>query len=167
MKPVLALCAGVLVLGAALTLGRAGAQSMPMIPAGPQLSTFGMVGLADGQTARLNALGLPMGGPIIAGASCEVTFTFYGEDGKSLKSATIPVTQGAAVHFDLQRADIDADTDRREIRGTVRSVLSTPAASPLNLSCSVMPTLEIFDTLTGKTTVVLETPRALPTVLPL
>jgi hypothetical protein len=149
-----------------------GQTSAPNIPVSePQYATFGMIGLAAFQTARVNALGLPMGGPIIVGASCAVTLTFFDESGKSLGSSTQPVVGGAAVHFDLKRTDIDSDLDRREIRATVRtSFLPNPtatAAPPVAFGlCSVKPTLEIFNP-DGTTSAVLGGTTALPLVLPL
>jgi hypothetical protein len=154
---------------AAFLTVRAGAQ--PAILVNSQYVTFGMVGLATGQTARLNALALSVGGPIIANASCEVTFDFYDASGKSLKSNSATVGQGAAVSYDLARTDIDALLDRREIRGTVRAALvSSPPGgtpvTPVSGSCSILPTMEIFDS-SGATTVVLQQTTALSLVLPL
>jgi hypothetical protein len=143
-----------------------------------------MVGLASGQTARLNALALPVGGPIIAGGSCQVTFDFYDATGKSLKSSNaLPVAQGAAVSYDLAWTDITvptttSPTNRVEIRGTVRAAFVTSSAvgtpvtptTPISGFCSVLPTLEIFDssgTSSGQTTVVLQQTTALSQVLPL
>jgi len=139
--------------------------------ASPQFVTFGMVGLASGQTARLNAFALPMGGPIIAGASCQVTFNFYDATGKSLKTGTVPVTQGSAVSYDLAWTEITASTNRVEIRGAVRAALVTPSAAgtpltPISAFCSVLPTLEIFDSSSGQTTVVLQQATPLPLVTP-
>jgi hypothetical protein len=166
-------CALILVCAAFVTL-RAGAQSTVVVTS-PQLAsaqflTFGMVGLGTGQTARLNALALPTGGPIIAGGSCQVTFDFYDAAGKVLKTGTLPVTQGAAVSFDLARTEIvNATTDRPEIRGALRAAFSSPSASPfapVAAFCSILPTMEIFDS-NGQTTVALEQTRALPLVTPL
>jgi hypothetical protein len=158
---------------AAFVTVRAGAQSTVTVAgpllAGSQFVTFGMVGLGAGQTARLNAFALPMGGPIIAGGSCRVTFDFFDAEGTSLKTGTLPVTQGAAVSFDLQRLDIDTAADRREIRGALRAAFSSPSASPfapVAAFCSILPTMEIFDS-NGQTTVTLEQTRALPLVTPL
>jgi hypothetical protein len=164
------------------TAVRAGAQPAIMI-ASPQFVTFGMVGLGTGQTARLNAFALPLGGPIIAGASCQVTFDFYNEAGKSVKSGTATVAQGAAVHFDMLRTEVDSLAGRGEIRGTVRTAFVNPSAvptptpgtpgtpltpiTPVYGFCSVLPTLEIFDSLSGQTTVMLQQPTALPLVTPL
>jgi hypothetical protein len=162
--------AAVAIVPCVLSTGRLGAQSTssPAILA-PQLMTFGMVGLAANQTARLNALALPMGGPIIAGGSCQVTIEFFNEQGTSLKTSTQPVNGGAAVHLDLQRGDLDADTDRREIRGTVRSsfVLPPGVAVPVFAGCTLVPTLEVFDQENGRTMAVLESTRSLPLIVPL
>jgi hypothetical protein len=167
MKPILVISCALAVACVAFVTVRASAQS-PAIIVNPQFVTFGMVGLGAGQTARLNAFALPMGGPIIAGASCQVTFDFYDATSKSLKTGTVPVAPGTAVHYDLQRTDIDAATDLREIRGTVSNgLVALPAtATPAATSCSILPTLEIIDS-SGQTTVVLEQTRTLPLVEPL
>lgn len=170
MKPLLVACCASVVACAAFLTVRAGAQ--PAIMTSPQFVTFGMVGLNAGQTARLNALALPTGGPLIAGASCQVTFDFYDASGKSVKTGTATVAQGAAVYYDLQRTDIDHLTDRREIRGALRAAFVTSSAvgtpgTPISAFCSILPTLEIFDSSSGQTTVVLQQTSALPLVMPL
>ena len=163
---------------------RAGAQPAIMIGGGSQYVTFGMVGLSTGQTTRLNVFALPVGGPIIAGASCQVTFDFYNEAGKSVKSGTATVAQGAAVHFDMLRTEVDSLAGRSEIRGTVQTAFVNPSATPTPGTtvtpvtpvtpitpvfgfCSVLPTLEIFDSTSGQTTVVLQQTTALSLVIPL
>src|ERR1035438_9120243 len=107
MKPVLAVLMAVVVLSVVSVLNPIGhlrAQATaPEVPAPgltPQYVTLGMVGLAVGEAARLNALLLPVGGPIIAGGSCQVTFAFLDDQGKTLASRTLPVNQNQAVHFD-------------------------------------------------------------------
>ena len=169
---------------AAFTPVRASAQPAFMIGGASQYVTLGMVGLSTGQTARLNALALPLGGPIIAGASCQVTFDFYDASGKSVKTGTATVAQGAAVHFDMLRTEVDSLAGRSEIRGTVRTAFMNPSAvptsgtpitpgtpvtpvTPVSGFCSVLPTLEIFDSTSGQTTVVLQQTTALPLVIPL
>jgi hypothetical protein len=174
MKPLLVVCCALIVVTAAITAAGAGAPAAIMV-ASPQYVTFGMVGLGTGQTARLNAFALPVGGPILAEASCQVTFDFYNEAGKTLKTGTATVAQGGAVHFDMLRTDIDGLMGLSEIRGTVRSALVSSSAvltpgTPGTLAsafCSVLPTLEIFDSLSGQTTVVLQQTTALSVVTPL
>lgn len=143
----------------------------PNIPVkAPGYATFGMIGLTAGQTARVNALGLPLGGPIIANGACTVTITFLDDQGKSLATSTQPVTQGQAVHFDLPRITIDNLVDRREIRATIRTnfaVISTnPAPTVAAGQCSVKPTLEIFNE-DGRTMAIIGGTTALPLVVPL
>ena len=157
---------------AAFTPVRASAQPAIMIGGASQYVTFGLVGLSTGQTARLNVFALPVGGPIIAGASCQVTFDFYNEAGKSVKSGTASVAQGGATHFDMLRTEVDSQAGRSEIRGTVRTAFVNPSAvgtpiTPISAFCSVLPTLEIFDSTSGQTTVVLQQTTALPMVTPL
>jgi hypothetical protein len=159
MKPLLAILVPVIALCAVFAAFHLGAQTTP-IAINQQLSTFGMVGLSAGETARLNAFALPMGGPVVAGG-CEVTFTFYDDKGSSLASTTLPVTQGQAVHFDL------TGTAAQEIRGTVRTMFNSPTAGVRAFNgCSVLPTEEIFNS-SGQVIAVLELSHALPTILPL
>jgi hypothetical protein len=173
MKPLFVVCCALMVICAAFVTVRAGAQSTVVVTrqqmASAQFLTFGMVGLGMGQTARLNAFALPLGGPVIAGGSCQVTFDFYDAAGKVLKTGTLPATQGGAVSLDLARTEIvNATTDRPEIRGAIRAAFSSPSATavPVNAFCSILPTMEIFDS-SGQTIVALEQTRALPLVTPL
>jgi hypothetical protein len=174
MKKLLVAGCALMLACAAFTAVRAGAQPA-IIVASPQFMTFGMVGLNTGQTARLNAFALPLGGPLISGASCQVTFDFYDATGKIVKTGTATVAQGAAVHFDMLRTEVDSLAGRSEIRGAVRAAFVTPSpmltpgtpGTPVSAYCSVLPTLEIFDTSSGQTTVVLQQTTPLPLVTPL
>ena len=183
MKKLLVVGGALIVAFAAFAPVPAGAQPAIMIGGASQYATFGMVGLSTGQTARLNVFALPVGGPIIAGGSCQVTFDFYNEAGKMVKTGTATVAQGAAVHFDMLRTEVDSLAGRSEIRGTVRTAFVNPSAVPMPTPgtpgtpltpitpvygfCSVLPTLEIFDSTSGQTTVVLQQTTALSLVIPL
>jgi len=171
MKKLLVAGCALMLACAAFTAVRAGAQPA-IIVASPQFMTFGMVGLNTGQTARLKAFALPLGGPLISGASCQVTFDFYDATGKIVKTGTATVAQGAAVHFDMLRTEVDSLAGRSEIRGAVRAAFVTPSpmltpGTPVSAYCSILPTMEIFDTLSGQTTVVLQQTTPLPLVTPL
>jgi hypothetical protein len=171
MKRTLAIALAIASLAAGLVVYPAAhlrAQFAPFLPSTPPYVTFGMVGIIDGQTARLNALLLPTGGPLVAGGSCQVTFTFLNDQGATIASATMPATQNQAVHFDVPPLPTAATT-RTEIRGTVQVAFtvtpgSTAAAGP---SCAVVPTMEIFNPTTGQTELVLENPHSLPEAIPL
>jgi len=180
MKPLLAVLVPVMALCAVFAVFHLGAQ--PAIPApvvNQQLSTFGMVGLASGQTARLNAFVLPMGGTVmgtvIPAGTCQVTLTFYDATGASLgSSGAVSVAPGSAVHFDWPHPATTSTTtppEPLEIRGTVSTSFSTPTATPTTVPiaafCSVVPTEEIYNSSSGQVTAVLELSHALATVLPL
>lgn len=124
--------------------------------------TSGIVGLAQGQTARFNVLNP---GPAVPSTTtavppvCVAALKYYDAAGALLKSSTVAVAPGTAGYLDLF-SDVDlaiAVGLRREIRATV-SVLLVPAATPQATPepvCKLIGTLEIFDALSGKTEVVL------------
>jgi hypothetical protein len=82
-------------------------------------------------------------------------------NGNALKSTTLSVIPGQSMAFTL-RSDTDLNLltgDRREIRATIAIPANVPvtaasarAATP---ACKVIPTLEILDTASGRTLVVL------------
>jgi hypothetical protein len=131
--------------------------------------SFGMAGIASGETARVNTLNLAAGGPLIAGGSCQVTVTFLDEGGKTLATAMSAVGQGQSAHFDLPRTTAEPGADPVEIRATVSAAfsVSATASTASASSCAIVPTMEIFDQATGRTAVHLETTHALAAVVPL
>jgi hypothetical protein len=154
--------------------------STPVLyPFGPQVLTLGMVGLAPGQTARLYALNLPgCCAPAerptqVLSVPCNMTLSFMDDQGATLETATMTIDSGKAVHLDLVHDTVTSNSTRLQIRGVILQVVTpsgppvTPFPIPFPFGCSVAPTLEIFDSATGITTVVLESAKGLPTILPL
>src|SRR5579863_6158415 len=86
-----------------------GAQTVVTPPVQVTL-TSGMVGIAEGQTARLNALNPGVAPPAATGEICSGLLSFLGEDGKVLKSATVNVLPGTN-----QYLAIDSDADLAQI----------------------------------------------------
>ena len=133
---------------------------LPPIRAFQQVQTFGMVGLAEGQTARLNVLNPGVPSPAATGAMCSALLTFFDDQGASLKSATVTVIPGKSDSYDL---DSDKDlklavNQRRQIRATIQipPVVPPPGSlAPQFIPCTLISTLEVFDTITGKTQVVI------------
>src|ERR1700683_3825078 len=138
------------------------AQTTPAAPA-QELRTSGVVGIAQGQTARFNVLNPAPAASITSTAAvppvCSAALKYYDAVGALLKSSTVTVPAGTAGYLDLF-SDVDlalAVGQRRQIRVTV-SVPLVPAATadakpePV---CRLIGTLEIFDALTGKADVVL------------
>jgi hypothetical protein len=128
--------------------------------------TTGIVGIAEGQTAQVNALN-PGVAPPAAGAVCSGLLTFLDDTGKVLKSKTVNVAPGTGDHIDLDSV-IDlalAVNTRREIRATITlPAMLTPSGTTTTLApvCKLIGTLEIFNTLDGHTLVTLGTVHLVP-----
>ncbi len=150
-------------------LAAAGLFAQTVTPPPAQVTrTSGMVGIAEGQTARLNALNPDVASPAATGVICTGLITFLGEDGKVLKSTTVSVTPGTSQHLDLDSVlDLALAVDnRKEIRATITvppilppTATSTTAVAPV---CKLIGTLEIFNTLDGRTLVTLGTVHLIP-----
>ncbi|MBZ5601453.1 MAG: hypothetical protein LAO79_04025 [Acidobacteriia bacterium] len=139
-----------------LVAAAACAQGLP-IALGQNIQTFAMVGLAQGQTARLNVLNPGVPAPLATGIICSALLTFYDDQGASLKSATVAVIPNRSMQLDLESdADLKlAVNQRRQIRATIQIPPSAPPAGSAPSTCTLVPSLEIFDSVTGKTQVVL------------
>jgi len=136
----------------------------------PAVQTTGMVGIGDAQTAQLNLLN-PGVEPPATGVVCSAAVSFVDADGNVLKSTTLNVAPGKSMAFIL-RSDTDLHLvagDRREIRATITiSAIFPPAATASTAAipaCHVIPTLEILDTISGRTLVVLGHVETVPSVV--
>jgi hypothetical protein len=156
---------GLLVSGLA---GIAAAQSTSMPVWYSQVQTLGMVGLTGGQTARLNLLNPGVLSPAATGAICSAQVSFLNDRGDVLKMTTVNVIPGKSVPFELNRDTDFADADRRvEIRATIRIPPVTPVVSPPQPStCTLIPSLEVFNNDTGKTQLVITDARGVPGLWP-
>lgn len=104
-----------------------------------------MVGLAKGQTARLNMVNV--GNPNIS--PCEVQMVFYDSQGKALARYAQKLEPGMATFLDLRYAEIGDPTIRVQIRAWAR-VIGDPSIC--------LASLEVFDDETGRTTLFLGDP---------
>jgi len=141
----------------ALTATGLFAQTSPA-PLVQETVTTGMIGIAEGQTARLNTLN-PGVTPPTLGVVCSALLTYVDGQGTVLKSAVVSVNPGKSVWLDLfSNGDLGLAADqRRQIRATITvpPILPPAGSTTLPAPCSLIGTLEIFDTLSGKTQVVL------------
>jgi hypothetical protein len=121
--------------------------------------TSGAVGIAQGQTARFNVLRPDE----TATATCSAVLTYFNGAGKQLKTSTVTVAPGTLGYLDLfSDTDLALPTNQREqIRVTVAVPVAAPSPSSSSTTptavpvCRLVPTLEIFDEVTGRTSVVL------------
>jgi len=130
-----------------------------------------MIGIADSQTAQLNLLNPGVQAPAI-GVICTAAVSFVDAAGTVLKSRTLIIAPGTSAPFDL-RSDTDLNLvvagDRREIRATIMIPPFPPpptaaGSTAIPAACKLIPTLEIFDTISGRTLVTLGHVEDVPTV---
>lgn len=140
-----------------LALAAAGASAQSTVIPAVVTRTTGMIGIAEGQTARFNVLN-PGVLPPAAGVACTATLTYFGPDGSTLKTTSVTVPPGQAQYLDLfADADLGLMIDqRKQIRATVTipALAPQPSTGPA-AACPLIGTLEILDSLTGRTQVVL------------
>ena len=120
---------------------------------GSSVQRFGMVGLARGQTARLNVVNAQLVRPPDGrgDAGCPVELSFIDSVGRTVASGGGTLRAGEAILIDLPFAERGRGLETRlQIRGVVRSTLG-PCAD-------LIATVEIFDTPSGRTTIVLNLP---------
>jgi hypothetical protein len=129
------------------------AQTIPV----DTVQTTPMVGIAFGQTARLNLLNP---GPVstAVGIVCTAAVTYFDASGAVLKTASLSVAPGTSMPVDLH-SDTDlslAANARREIRATIAMPAVPPptaGSTSTNIppACKLVHSLEIFDSVTGRT----------------
>jgi len=159
MKTLISLLAvGVLGLSVLVFVARLHGQEAP-VPASPDF-TFGMVGLAPGQTARLNVVNAGSTGPLQI--PCRLVLAFLDDDGNAMKQAFVQVDRGKAAFLDLtldeahERHGHEPINDRIEVRGIgYNPLLIESSVIPVPLSCNLIPTLEVFGNIRGTTSVIL------------
>jgi len=129
--------------------------------------TSGIVGLAEGQTAELNALN-PGVVPPAMGSVCSAMLSIVASDGTVLKSKLVNVAPGASQSLTLDSVkDLSLSAaERKQIRATILIPPVPPAATssttPEPPACKLIGTLEIFNTLDGHTQVTLGTTHLVP-----
>jgi hypothetical protein len=142
--------------------------SSTVMSAQPPGVAFGMTGIANGQSARANALNL---GNAPAGtadtSSCTVTFQFLDADGQLLKQAVVTLKPGKAGALDLSRDELPSGSNSRiEIRALLLFGYSGGANPPPGVlqkfDCNIVPSLEVFDNDTGRTSLIVTQTKRLP-----
>jgi len=152
-------------------LASAGAFAQTIAAPPSVTRTTGMIGVAEGQIARLNVLN-PGLLPPATGAMCSAVLAFLDSNGKVLKSTAVNVAPGQSSPFDLS-GDVDLSL-ALNMRGEIRAAITVPAIVPvsstassaaLNVpagSCKLIATLEIFDSITRRTQAVLGATHSVP-----
>jgi hypothetical protein len=120
-----------------------------------------VVGIASGQTARLNVLYPSIPAPLLQ-VMCNVTVSIVDDQGGVLKTQDFQMLGGKTASISL-----NADTDLPEHAARIHALAITPAVSSAGGYCQVLPSLDIVDNATGRTLLHLETTVTFPRPLAL
>ncbi|HEY2845351.1 MAG TPA: hypothetical protein VGJ09_16930 [Bryobacteraceae bacterium] len=119
-----------------------------------------IVGIAAGQTARVNVLYPSIPAPFLQ-AQCSVTLNIVDDQGKILKTQDFQISGGKSVSLSL-----NADTDLTgNHQAQIHAQTHTPASSPGGGFCTVIPSLDIVDNVSGKTVLHVEAQVTYPLTL--
>lgn len=136
---------------------------------------FPAVGVVSGQTIRITALNTVRNNvpTVMPTLPCRVSVSFYDEGGRVAKEETIDdLAPGTAkwAEYSPQLAILVFPPPRIAVAAVVRVSTASPwLAAPAGLFnpfCSVIPTLEVYDTSSNRTTLLLSGPALTPPVFP-
>jgi hypothetical protein len=121
----------------------------------PDPPRFGMVGIAEGQTARLNLVNLLPASPVaLPPGPCRAELQFLDGDGSVLASRLVQLEAGHAAFLDFTPAFVPINTV-----GDAAAPLRAEIRASVNLGVGGLPpgpcraTLEIFDNTTARTAI--------------
>lgn len=127
---------------------------------------FGLLGIVDGQSLRINALNLGNRSST-PNSGCDVTLRFLDAKGVLLRENVVQLLVGHGASFDLRRAQVADKPGRASVRAVLLFGFAGGGAPPgsdarQNFDCNIVPTLELFDDSTGRTSLVLTDAKPLP-----
>jgi len=123
----------------------------------PDPPGFGMVGIAAGQTARLNIVNLG-NGPAAIPPPCRATLQFFDDQGNALAERRVRVEAGNATFLDLAPTfpPVNGVSDVvSPLRAQIRAAIDTPDGE---LAPPCKATLELFDNASGRTSILYPPP---------
>jgi len=139
------------------------AQTLPVpIATSPITLSFGMIGLAGGQTVRLNAVNIVRTPPpiLIAQVPCKVELDLFDAQGNMIKQNAIDnLGFGKSAFVEADRASITDSNNRVEVSAVVK------VGSTQSFFCAITPTLEVYDTATGRTQALLSNTATSPSFI--
>src|ERR1017187_2980531 len=126
---------------------------------------FAMVGLASGQSVLVNAVNLGTGA-YAKGSSCTVTLQLLDTQSQVLSQTTVNLQPGQASSLQASRDSLPGAGGRVQVRAVLLYGYTGGANPPAGIlqqyDCSIVPSLEVYDNDTGKTTFVLAAATSLP-----
>lgn len=128
---------------------------------------FPIVGVAPGQSIRINALNQTPSPALQGQAGCRISLQFYDADGQLVTEYLVPVLAvGKSAALDLNRDDLPGG-GRLSLRAVLAFGYSGGANPPPLLlqqtaTCNIVPSLEIYDNDTQKTNILVTDAKPLP-----
>jgi hypothetical protein len=126
---------------------------------------FALTGLARGQSVVLNAVNLGTGA-YTQSSSCTVTFQLLDTQGKVVSQTTVNLQPGQASSLEVNRDSLPGGLRRIQVRGVLLYGYSGGANPPAGIlqqnDCNIVPSLEVYDDATGKTSFILTGATPLP-----
>lgn len=146
------------------------ANAQPPTPSIPptQGLGFALVGVAPGQSVRINALNQVPSLALQGQAGCRISPQFYDAEGQLVTEYVVPVlTVGKSASLDLNRDDLPGGGGRLSLRAVLAFGYSGGANPPplilqQTATCNIVPSLEIYDNDTQKTNIVVTDAKPLP-----
>jgi hypothetical protein len=138
-----------------------------VLPAQSVLTT-GIVGITDGQTVQINVLNPGVLAPAL-GVICSAAVELVDDSGNVLKTASLTILPGQSKSLQI-RSDTDLGLTVAGDRKQIRAVVASPGFAPSTtgaVACKLVPTLEILDTVTGKTQITLTGTTPVPGIVPI
>jgi hypothetical protein len=143
------------VCGAALLLASAALAQTATPTTVTRLSAFTPVGIASSETMQVNVVNTAEAASTATAASCTGTISFFNSAGTIIGAATnFTVTTGQVFSATLPFSKVGASGTRSEIRGVVSLTTTLRPTVP----CSLVSSLETYDTATGVTHVYMTGP---------
>lgn len=127
---------------------------------------FGLLSLAEGQGLRVNALNLGTRTSTPA-SGCEVTLQFLDDKGTVLRERVVRLLAGRGGSLELHGLQAAERPERVSVRAVLLFGSSGGGAPPgpdvrRDFDCNIVPTLELFDEASGRTTLVVTDAKPLP-----
>jgi hypothetical protein len=120
----------------------------PAPPAIMRTFVFPAVGLASSESARIAAVNIAPASHKGTAASCSGTISFTNASGAPVgKPAQFSIGTGDIAYGDVLGLDPSSNSVRNEFQGSVQVTIDPASGAP----CSLLLTLEVFDTATGVT----------------
>jgi hypothetical protein len=128
--------------------------------------TFGLVTISTGQTIRVNAVNLGTGNYAAGASSCGVILQLLSPQNQVVTQSVVTISPGNAASLEASRDTLPGFTGRIDLRAALLYGYMGGANPPVKLlaqfDCNIVPTLEVFDNSTGKTSFILTAVTALP-----